>query len=179
MSEFESHWVHHSFSLVPHQSKELHNLLYLGESKVLQNFDMWPKQFKLWLLSWCVNVCYASPHMWFDSCTDEHLRSSNSGTYALQVEQGHNAMEVTKNICCTKGEDVVDHCTVSRWFKKFYSGCKNLNNQTTSGTPKTMVSKTETNLVNSPQRLSGELCISQSQMACYLHHFSKSIHSCC
>ena len=29
-------------------------------------------------------------------------------------------MEATKNICCAKGEDTVDHNTVTKWFKKFH-----------------------------------------------------------
>ena len=41
---------------------------------------------------------------------------------------GRNAMETTKNIWCAKDEGTVDHSTVTRWFKKFHSGCKNLNN---------------------------------------------------
>ena len=43
-----------------------------------------------------------------------------------KFEPNHNIMEVTKNIC-VNGED--DHRTVTRWFKKFCSDCKNLNSQ--------------------------------------------------
>ena len=39
---------------------------------------------------------------------------------------GHNAMKAAKNICA-KDEGAVDHSTVTRWFKKFCLGCKNLN----------------------------------------------------
>ena len=46
-----------------------------------------------------------------------------------EFELGHNATEANKNICCTKGEGAVDHSTVTRLFKKFHSGGKNLNNQ--------------------------------------------------
>ena len=35
MSELESHWVPHSFSLVPHRSKELCKLLYIGLFQLL------------------------------------------------------------------------------------------------------------------------------------------------
>ena len=48
---------------------------------------------------------------------------------------------LTKNICCAKGEDAVDQWTVNWWFKKFWLGCKNLNNQTRSGKPKSLNSK--------------------------------------
>ena len=51
----------------------------------------------------------------------------------------HNAVEATKNICCAKGEDAVDHRTITeQWFKKFHSGCKNLKNQARLGRPKTV-----------------------------------------
>ena len=36
----------------------------------------------------------------------------------------------------------VDHSTITRWFfKKFHSGCKNLDNEIRSGGPKTVDSK--------------------------------------
>ena len=50
----------------------------------------------------------------------------------------HDTTEATKNICWTKGKDTVDHGTVTRWMKKFCSGCKNLDNQASSGKPKIM-----------------------------------------
>ena len=46
-----------------------------------------------------------------------------------EFDLGHNAMEAIKNTCWVKGESTVDHCTVTRGFKKFHLGCKNLNNQ--------------------------------------------------
>ena len=52
-----------------------------------------------------------------------------------EFDQGHNAMEATKNICCTKSEGAVNHSTVSRWFKKFCKGCKNLDDKARSGRP--------------------------------------------
>ena len=36
-----------------------------------------------------------------------------------EFEQGHNAMEAI-NIICIESDGTVDHCTVTRWFKKFY-----------------------------------------------------------
>ena len=45
-------------------------------------------------------------------------------------------MKATKNICCAKNKGAVDHCTVTKWFKKFCSSSKNLNDQTTSGRSK-------------------------------------------
>ena len=60
-------------------------------------------------------------------------------------------MEVTKDICCVKDKNAVDYSRVTRWFKKFHLGCKNLDDHAKSGGPKTKDSKTvleiiETNL---------------------------------
>ena len=46
-----------------------------------------------------------------------------------EFELGHHSADATKNICCVKGEDTVDHSTVSGWLKKFCFGYKNFNNQ--------------------------------------------------
>ena len=47
---------------------------------------------------------------------------------------GHNTAEATKDYYCMKGKDAVDHCIVTRWFKKFYLGCKNHDEKEKSGT---------------------------------------------
>ena len=39
------------------------------------------------------------------------------------------ATEATKKIYYAKGEGNVDHITVTKWFKKFHSSCKNFNDQ--------------------------------------------------
>ena len=75
-----------------------------------------------------------------------------------------NAMEASKNICYTKGEGVLDHSIVTRWSKKFCSGCKNLNDQAKSGRPKTMDSEImlqaiEANPVSSTHRVPSEFGI--------------------
>ena len=41
-------------------------------------------------------------------------------------------METTKNICYMKGDLTI----VTKWCKKFHSGCKNLDIQAMSGRPK-------------------------------------------
>ena len=46
--------------------------------------------------------------------------------------------ERNKNTCYEKDEGSVDHSTVTRWFKKFHSGCKNLDDQARSDRPKIM-----------------------------------------
>ena len=50
-----------------------------------------------------------------------------------EFEMGHNAMKVTKIIYCAKGEGTVDCSMVTRWFKKFHPGNKNLDDQERSG----------------------------------------------
>ena len=70
-------------------------------------------------------------------------------TCTLQIEMGHNATEATKIICCLKGQSAADHSTVTRLFKKFYLGCKNLNNKVMSGSHKTMDKVIEVNLASS------------------------------
>ena len=54
-----------------------------------------------------------------------------------KFELGHSTMETSKDNCCTKGEATVDHSTLTRWFRKFCSGCKNLDNWARLGRPKT------------------------------------------
>ena len=65
-------------------------------------------------------------------------------------------METTKIIYSVKDESAVDSSTVTRWFKKFCTVGKSLDDQTRSGRPKTA---TEANLASSIQRVSVELCI--------------------
>ena len=45
--------------------------------------------------------------------------------------------KATKNICYVKGEGAVNLRVVTRWFKKFSPGCKNLDTQAKSDKPKT------------------------------------------
>ena len=48
-------------------------------------------------------------------------------------------LEIAKSISCAKSEGTADHCTVTRWLKKFRSGCKN--HQARSSRPKTVDSE--------------------------------------
>ena len=87
---------------------------------------------------------------------------------------GHNTEKATKNICCTKDEGTADQSTVSRWFKKFHSGCKNINDQAKSGRLRSMDSGAmfltiEANPVSSIRAVSGKLSISQSSA---VHHIT-------
>ena len=48
---------------------------------------------------------------------------------SYKFEIGDNVMETTKNVYCLKGDGVVDHSSVTIWFKKFRSGWKNFSDQ--------------------------------------------------
>ena len=77
-------------------------------------------------------------------------------------------------------KNTVDHCTVSRWLKKFCSGCKNLNNLARSGKPKSMDSNAMLQVIaanpqSSTQRVSGEFNISQFIVVHFFHDSCKSI----
>ena len=93
-----------------------------------------------------------------------------------KFEMGHNVAEAIKIICCTNGER-----TVTRWFKKFCLGCKNLNDPVKLDKPKTVDSETvlqaiEANLSSSTLRVSGELgMILLFSLVYHLYNLSKSI----
>ena len=83
-------------------------------------------------------------------------------------------METTKNTCYGKGEDALDHSAVKRWFKKFCTSCKNLNDQAKSDGPKIVfqgwVSSYKSK--SSTKRVSNKFCILQSNMVCHLQNYS-------
>ncbi|XP_029643946.1 histone-lysine N-methyltransferase SETMAR-like [Octopus sinensis] len=83
-----------------------------------------------------------------------------------KFELSHNAAEESKNICCAKGEVAVDFHIVTRWFKKFRWGCKNLDDQARSGMRKTVDSEVvlqaiEANPACGTRSVSGKLGLSQ------------------
>ena len=99
-----------------------------------------------------------------------------------EFKLGHNIKEASKNIYCIKGKRAVDHSTITWWFKKFCFCDKKLDNQTRSGRPKIVNSKTvlqtiTANLMNSIQRVSGELSISHFSEVQLFHSLSKSVWS--
>ena len=84
---------------------------------------------------------------------------------------------------CVKGKDAVDHSILTRWFKKFRSGCKNLDDQINFHSVKVVDSEAvfqaiEANQASSTRRVSVELDTSQSSVVHHLHDPCKSIHSC-
>ena len=100
-----------------------------------------------------------------------------------QFELGHNTMEATKNICCTKRQGIVDYNTKTRGLKKFCSDCKIFNDQVKSGRPKSEDSKVvlqaiKSNLASSIQRVSDKLGISQPSVVCHIQKLGKNIQNC-
>ena len=96
-----------------------------------------------------------------------------------EFELGHDTVEVIRNASSVKGQVTVDHKTVIRWFKKFCSCCKNLDDQAMSVRPKAMDSEAvlkaiEANLASSAWRVSGEFSISQSSVLHHLHILCKT-----
>ena len=92
-----------------------------------------------------------------------------------EFELGPNILDATQNIS-VKEEGAEDLSTVTRWFKKFCSGCKNLDDQAKSARPKT--EDTKVNPASSTWRVSGELGISQTSVVCNFHNLSRKIQSC-
>ena len=72
------------------------------------------------------------------------------------------------------------HSTITRWFKKFHLGCKNLDGQAMSGRLKAMNSKAMLQAIeaNSTWKVSDKLGMLQSSIVCHLHDLGKSIWSC-
>ena len=112
----------------------------------------WSKQFKPWKLSTVVTSI-----MIFGVLTHCILLHSVYDLKAIQMnvqccliwklmlyefKLSHNTAGTTKNTCA-KGEDALDHCTITKRFKKFPSDCKNITNQARWGRPKTMDSEAE------------------------------------
>ena len=127
-------------------------------------------------MRWYVVHCCTPSVIW-----KLHRRICNSGTYALQFKFGRNAAEETKNICCAKCESLVDPRAGSWWFKKFYSGCMNIDDQTRSGWSKTkaVLKAIEANPLSNAWRVSGELGNSQSSVLHHVYDLGKNITELC
>ena len=41
----------------------------------------------------------------------------------------YNITKASRNICYAKDDGLVDHCTVTRWFKKFHKSCMKFDDQ--------------------------------------------------
>ena len=90
-----------------------------------------------------------------------------------EFEVGHKSTEATKNICWAKVESaILDHSTVTKWFKKLRWVHKNLDYQAKLGRPKTidseaMLKAKEVNLESTIRRVSVKLDISESSICIY------------
>ena len=58
-----------------------------------------------------------------------HMNMQHSLIQGLMLYE----IQLAQNICDMKGKSTVDHSTVTRWFNKFHSGCKNFDDQARSG----------------------------------------------
>ena len=101
----------------------------------------------------CTDICAG---MSADFLPNFHYSSQIQELMLYEFKLGHDAVEETKNISCTIGEDTVDHCSVTRLLKRLCLSCKNLKDQARLVRPKTMDSKAvfqaiEANLVISNQ----------------------------
>ena len=99
-----------------------------------------------------------------------------------EFKVSHNATETTKNSCCVKCEVAIDHSTVTRWLKKFCSGCKKLDHSARSGRAENVDSEAmfqaiEANSLWCTWEISGKFGISQSSLDCYFHDLGKSMQS--
>ena len=65
-------------------------------------------------------------------------------------KMAYNHEESTKTFCRAKEKDTVDHNTVNRWFKKFHSGCKSLDDQVRSGNLKAEDSEAVLQVIDGP-----------------------------
>ena len=85
----------------------------------------------------------------------------------FEFKLGHNAADIKIRV---EWKVKVELITVTRWFKKFCWGCKNLNSQVRSGKPKTIDSEVvlqaiEANPMSSSWRVSGEFSKKLSDQA--------------
>ena len=158
------------------------DLWYYFDTRVSQKFCNILVVRACWRRLYLVTVIVGAltPPVWFESSTDVHTSSLIQKLVLYEFELGHKAVEATKNICCAKDDDAVDHYTVTRWVKKYRSGWNYLDNHVRSGKIKTeyfVLQNIEANPASCTRRVSGELSISQSRVVHHLHDLGNSIRS--
>ena len=99
--------------------------------------------------------------------------------WPMMFELGMNAVEATETFIVRKVEGAIDHSSVTRWFKKFFSRCKNLDNQSKSVRPKTVDSETVGQIIEAfevsyTERISGKHGITHSGVVCRLYDHEKA-----
>ena len=131
-------WLQHrhtqgdSFENIQEWVKNFAIILYI---LVCDVYITWLKQFKLWVVFIVIIVvgaltCALLRFVCYLKATQMNMQYSQIWKLMLyKFELSCNATEATKNICCVKSVDAVDHNTVNRTFKKFCWGCKNLEDQ--------------------------------------------------
>ena len=81
-------------------------------------------------------MCIVSLHAYLKAAwmNVQHRLIQELMFYKFQLS--YKIVEATKNTYKTKDEGAVDHRTVTKWLKKFHSGCKSQDDQTKSDGPK-------------------------------------------
>ena len=96
-----------------------------------------------------------------------------------EFELGHNAAaEAANKYFYARGEEAVDHCTITKRLKTFHPGYKNHDHQARSGKPKVadsmaVLEPIETSPTSRTRRVSGELGLVR-----FVTFKTKSIHGC-
>ena len=90
---------------------EFHGSLIRGRVKCFALFIIYYLRCVCWSSSSCCSwgadtLCIASFLVWFPRPIDEHATTTNSEHMLYEFEQHP---EATKNICCGKGKDAVEH----------------------------------------------------------------------
>ena len=112
------------------------------------SFDRYPS----WLVHWHVTYCFTPCVIWKPLRWNCDIIKFENSCFTRSSNSIIMPWKQPKKICSTKGDGAV-----TRRFKKFYSGCKDLNDQTWSGRPKNMnaeavLTAIEANLVSSTWR---------------------------
>ena len=85
-----------------------------------------------------------------------------------------------KNICHDKGAAAVDHSTVTKWLKKCYSVCQQLEDLAKSGRAISVntAALLLANLASTIQRVSGNLGVSKLSAFCHIQDLGKNSQCC-
>ena len=98
-----------TYTTWPKQFKPLYLLVVVGSNVVVDTLSRYTLLYSMWDLK--------DPQM-------NVQRRLNLELILYMLELSHKAAEATKNIYCERSDNVASHITVTKWYKKFHSGCK-------------------------------------------------------